>query len=112
MSNDTTVPTLPIEHVTDRFEDSTTVPFTRDKIEMGSTFKAEVYTPDERQQHVQVTTWGDSSTTKVAVDQWVAGTGETCTTLHLTVGGRTVDLSLWGVTLDALAVAVEAAQRD
>jgi hypothetical protein len=111
MSTHTMPATLLVEHVTDHFDDGA-LSFTRDKVEMGTTFKAEVYTPDSgRQQHVQVTTWGHTSATKVAVDPFVGSDGAVCTTVRLTVDGRTVDLSMWGVTLDALAVAVEAAQR-
>ncbi len=106
MSNDT-IQILPVVHVTDTL-DSGSMPFTRDKLELGP-IKMEVYTPEARPQHVSMVTWG--KTTIDRIDPFLASTGEVCTTLHLDVDGRSIDLALWGVTLDALASAVEAAQR-
>ncbi len=109
MSNDDTIATTVYSTETfDRSVDPTiTLPFTRDKLEAGGV-KLEVFTPVNRQQHLHLTAWDAKLD---AVDPYVSGTGEVCTTLRLVVDGRTVDLALWGVTLDALAVAVEAAQR-
>lgn len=110
MSNDDTIATTVYSTETfDRSVDPTiTLPFTRDKLEAGGV-KLEVFTPVNRQQHLHLTAWDAKLD---AVDPYVDSTGKACTTLRLVVDGRTVDLALWGVTLDALAVAVEAAQRE
>lgn len=86
-----------------------TLPFTRERLAIAGT-KLEVYLPDERTPHSQVTLWDAKLG---AVDGYVDNLdGNVCTTLKFKVNGQTVDISLWGVTLDSLAVAVDAAQRE
>jgi hypothetical protein len=106
MSNDTTF----TSEVFDRTVDpSINKSFTRDKLEADGV-KLEVFTPTEdRPQHLHFTAW---NTEVRDVNVFLASTGEVCTTLRLTVGERNVEVSLWGVTLDTLASAIEAAQRD
>lgn len=108
MSNLTNAPVLPVLHRTDHFNEGT-LDFTRDKLSLGHT-EFDVYTPsDGRDQHMHVSTW-QAKLDKV--DGIVTTNGDACTTLHLTVDGRTVQVALWGVHLDDLATAVIAAQID
>lgn len=107
MSNDT-ITTLPVQHVTDHFSEGS-LDFKRDKMSLGHT-DFDVYTPaDGRDQHMHFGTWKASL---VGVTNIVTSGGETCTTINLVVDGRSIEIALWGVSIDTLAVAVEAAQHD
>lgn len=110
-TNRTTTTTLPVKTVTDQFgpdQGTGAMCFQRDQMSLGAT-KLDIFTPEgDRAQHLSFVTH------EAAVDDvstFVASDGTVCTTLNLTAQGRTLSVSLWGVTLDALATAVEAAQR-
>jgi hypothetical protein len=113
MSNNTnnTTPILTVKRVTEQFgpdQGTGVMRFQLDEMSLGAT-KFDIFTPEDgRAQHLSFDTHGavlDDVTAYGARD------GNVCTTLNLTVRGRTLSVSLWGVTLDALATAVEAAQR-
>ena len=113
MSNDT-ITTRPVNHiVSEQFgpeQGTGTLRFKRDALEIGNT-KFQVYSPDdERGQHSDLGTWG---TVIENISEYRASDSDhTCVTLHLdTNRGGTVQVALWGITLDTLASAVEAAQR-
>ena len=114
MSNDTITRPLPVNHtVAEQFgpeQGTGTLRFKRDKLEVGTTH-FQVFSPDDgRPQHSDMATWGtkiESITEYRASDD-----GQTCVTLNLeTHRGGTVQVALWGVTLDTLASAVEAGHR-
>lgn len=102
MSNDN----QPVEYSTDTYDT-----FACETLTFGHS-QFQVFSPnDERPKHASLRVWGNE-VTLAKVDAFTASTGEQCLTLRLRVDGGTVDLNVWGVTLDTLATAVEAAQRD
>lgn len=112
MSNDITDITIthkPIIRMTEHLGDQ--YPFTCDSLAVGS-IEARVFTPENGRQHVSMRTHG---TVIHKITPFTASDGSTCVTLDLEIdkpmGARSVEITLWGITLDTLASAVEAAQR-
>jgi hypothetical protein len=113
MSNDTidiTTTHRAVEHNSERLGDQ--YPFSVDTLAVGST-EARVFTPDNGRQHASYSTFGAEIR---EITTFTSSEGLASVTLELDInrdrGVRSVSVTLWGVTLDTLASAVEAAQRE